>query len=110
MKAAYLVPGSFLCTKLLRSAATMSWAQKFAMQFKNGVITGKPLTLLGRRFGLRSRRVVNLSAASKGASMTGLPKKNKDWPTMTKKISTPAKSKIQSKNDERGGLRLNGLR
>src|SRR5881275_622137 len=80
------------------------------MQFKKGMITGKPLTLLGSQFSLHSRLVVNLSSASKGASMTGLLKKNKDWPTMTKKISTPAKSKIQLKNDERGSLRLNSLR
>src|SRR2546421_5848887 len=112
MKTAYLVLGFFLCTKLIRSAETMFWAQKLGAKFKNDVTTEKHSILPGRRFGLPSKLVVNLSAALKGASTSGLPKRNKDWSmlVMTKKTSTPIKSKIQWKNHERGVLQSSALK
>src|SRR6185369_9706491 len=87
----------------------MSSAQKFAVQFRNGMIMVKPSTLLGRRFGVLSRRAVNLSVVSKEALMTGF-SKNKEPPavatatmtmtmTKTRKILTQPKLKIQLKND-----------
>src|SRR5947209_14606351 len=87
---------------------TMSWVYKSAAKSKNDVVTEKPSILLGRRFGLRSRQVVTLSAALKEASTNGLLKKKKLTVT-TKKTLTPTKSKIQSKNDERDGRRSSVL-
>src|SRR6266516_3594796 len=112
MKKAYFVPSSFLCTKSLGFAGTMSSAQKFAVQFRNDVITAKPLISPERRFGLLSIQAVNLFAVSKEASTIGL-LKNKDWSTLAtkiRKISTPAKLEIRLKNDERDVRRLRGLR
>src|SRR6185369_16570404 len=97
----------------------MSSAQKFAVQFRNGVIMVKPSTLLGRRFGVLSRRAVNLSVVSKEALMIGF-SKNKEPPaatvmmttmmTKTRKILTQPKLKIQLKNDGKDDLPLSDLR
>src|SRR5205823_14870565 len=93
MKKAYFVPSSFLCTKSLGFAGTMSSAQKLAVQFRNDVIKAKPLISPERRFGLLSIQEVHLFAVPKEASTIGL-LKDKDWSTLApkiRKISNPAK-------------------
>src|SRR6185369_11806353 len=109
----YLVQSSFLCVKFLRFVGMMSFVQKFVWQFKNDAIMVKLLTLLEKQLGMLLRQAENHCFVSNEVSMNGLLKK-KDWSIparmMIKKILIQAKSKIQFKDDEKEGLRLNDLR
>src|SRR2546421_13003952 len=100
MKKAYFVPSSFLCTKSLGFAGTMSSAQKFAVQFRNDVITAKPLISPERRFGLLSIQAVNVFNVPKEALKIRVVEDEdlSNLETKIKKTSTQPKFKIQLKN------------